>query len=414
MSTTVAAIQTPLDTYIGDTSTDRISAVERLNAITEATIWLQEELQNDLSNVTYELDYFDTVHYYKITTALADLLAGADLRRGETDHNLSFTHKSSRELAEEIGQDFGESSWTIERRDADAYLVVNHDSKYAAFPIADFDSLSSGGGTWSLDATNGDGTNLTVDNNEFVQGSASLNFDIDVSQTGNDKVILSNTTLNEQNLSDYEDISSWIFNIYIPDATYSTSFTLYWGSDTSNYWSATVTSDINGAAWATGWNTVMVNWADATKTSSPDVTSMNYVQIDYNYNASQADDTDYRIDDLRVVRPEKLKFHYLSWYVGTDTTGATDLFAFTATSDIPYFSGQYDQYIYPIAHKAASILFYPGLRLKNESDSEMQEAQATLKRLLRIHPQSKTSEVKSFKIRGVSFRSRRNSRLRRI
>ena len=412
MATTVNAILNLTNTAIGDASTDRVTAAERLQSVNEAVIWLQEELQNDLQNVTYALDYFDTIHYYKVTTALADLLDGADLRRKEADQDLTFTHKSARELSEEIGQNFGESSWAIERRDANAYLVVNHDSKYGALVISGFDSTTDGGGTWALDTTNGDGTNLTVDTNEFVQGSGCLNFDIDVSQTANNKVVLTNSTLTAIDLSDYEDISSFLFDVYIPSATYTSSFTLYWGSDSSNYWSATVTTDINGSAWATGWNTVKINWADATKTLSPDVAALDYIQLDLNYTASQADDTDYRIDHLRVVRPEKLTFHYLSWYVGTNS-GGTDLVAFTATSDIPYFSGQYDQYIYPVSHKAASILFR-GLRLKGESDSEVQEAQKALKRLLKIHPQAKTPEVKSFKVRGVNFRSRGRNRNFRV
>ncbi len=397
-----------MDSGLGDTSNDRITAAERLQYITEATVWLQEELQNDLQNVTYDLNYFDTIHYYKVTTALADLLEGADLRRGEDDQIESFTHKSARELAEEIGQQFGESSWAVERRDANAYLVVNHDSKYTALSVSGFDSTTDGGGTWSLDATNGDGTNLTIDTNELTQGSGSFNFDLDVSQSANNKAILSNTTLNSRDLSDYEDLAVWLLDVYIPENLYSTSFTLYWGSDTSNYWSATVTTDINGSAWADGWNTVKVNWSDATKTGTPDVTAIDYVQIDYNFNASQADETDIRYDDLRLVRPEKLKFHYLSWYVGTNT-GGTDITVYGATTDIPYYSGQYDQYKFPVAHKAASLAF-KSMRLFNESASEEAEAQKALKRIMRIHPSSKTPEIKSFKIRGVNFRSRRNRR----
>ena len=405
MAITIANLISNFDTYLGDTSNDRVTAAERLQYITEATLWVQEELQNDLQNVTYTLNYFDSIHYYKATTALADLLEGADLRRGEADQEESFTHKSARELAEEVGQNFGESSWAIERRDRNSYLVVNHDSKYSALILSGFDSTTDGGGTWALDATNGDGVSLTVDTNEFKQGSASLNFDITVAQSANNKVILSNSTLNAQDLSDYEDISSFLLDVYIPSATYTSSFTLYWGSDSTNYWSATVTTDINGGAWATGWNTVKVNWADATKTLSPDASATDYIQIDLNYTASQGDDTDYRYDNLRIVRPEKLTFHYLSWYVGdTSASDTTKLTAFAATTNVPYFSGQYDQYKFPVAHKAASLAF-KALRLKQESLDEEKEAKESIDRLLKIHPQSKTPEVKSFKVRGLNFRA---------
>lgn len=407
MSTTVAAIQTNFNTYIGDTSTDRITAAERLQYITEATVWLQEELENDVQNATYTLNYFDSVYNYKVTSAIADLLEGADLRRSTLDQTESFAHKSSRELAEEIGQNFPESSWAIERRDGDTYLVVNHQSKYPAKMIADADSVTAGGGTWTLDTTNGDGTNLTIDVNEYKQGSGCFNFDADVSQTANNKIRLYNSTMDELDLSDQEDLATWLFWAYIPDVTYMSSFTLYWGSDTSNYWSATVTTDIDGSAWVNGWNRVKINWADATKTGTPDVTAINFVQVDYNYSASQADDTDFRFDELILVRAEPLTFHYIGWYVGTDTTGASNLVAFTATTDIPYFSGQYDQYKYAVAHKAASLAFQ-NLRLVQESQFENAEASRILERAKNIIPSSKNPEMKSFKVRGISFRRRKH------
>jgi len=405
MAITVATIQTELNSILGDSSTDRISANDRLQAITEATVWLQEETLSDLQNATYTLNYYDSVYDYKVTSAIADLLDGADLRRGTDDQTLSFTHKSARELAEEIGQRFGESSWAIERRDSNAYLKINHSSKYNAKVISGFDSTTDGGGTWSLDTTNGDGTNLTVDTVEFKQGSGSLNFDADVSQSGNNKIEIGNTTLSSQDLGDDEDLASWLFWAYIPDVTNFTSFTLYWGSDTSNYWSATVTTDIDGAAWVDGWNRVKIDWADATKTSSPDVTAITYVQIDLNYGAGQGDDSDFRLDELILVKPEKLTYHYISWYVGTNT-GGTDITAFTATTDVPYFSGQYDNLKFAVAHKAASKIFND-LRLGDESDRQMREAQLALRRVIKIFPSSRTPEVKSFKVRGVNLNKRR-------
>lgn len=398
MALTVNSIITNLNSYIGDSSTDRITAAERLQYVTEATIWLQEELGNDLQNATYPLHYYDTVHTYKITTATADMLMGSDLRRGELDQVESFTHKSSRELAEEIGQRDPEPSWTIERRDGDSFLVVNAPSKYAAITISDCDSTTSGGGTWELDAVNSDATNLTIDVNEFKQGSASFNFDADVSQSGNNKLELVNTDLSTLDLSDYEDLAAFIFWVYIPDTTDFTSVTLYWGSSTSNYWSATTTTDITGSAWVNGWNRVKFNWSDATATGTPDETAITYMQVDLNYGAGQGDDTDFRIDDIILVRPEKLTFHYLSWNVGT-TSGGTDLTAFAATSDIPYFSGQYDQYKYAVAHKAASIAFQ-NLRLLQESQFEQAEAERALSRARQFIPSSKNPETKSFKVRG--------------
>jgi len=400
MSLTVAEIQTNTNTYVGDTSTDRISAAERLQAITEATVWVQEELGNDLQNYTQEIEYYDTVNYYKVTTDIADLLEGGDLRRSKYDQDRSFTHKSSRELAEDIGQNSGESSWTIERRDTDTYIGINHGSKYSAKMIENCDSLTNSG-TWAEDDTGSDATNLTIDKEEFKTDTGSFNFDLDVSQSANDFATIKNTTLTAMDLTDYEDISAWLFQVYIPDSTYTTSFTIYWGSDTSNYWSATATTDIDGSTWADGWNRVKIKWEDATETGSPDITAIDFIAIRLTYNASQGDDTDYRIDDLIICRPEKLTFYYTTWKVGVDSSG-DDVFAFGATTDIPYFSGMYDQLKYPVAHKAASLLFNT-LRLREDALAEEKEATKLLSKVKRLIPSSKTSEVKSFKMLGVNL-----------
>lgn len=413
MSVTVSSIITNFDTYIGDTSNDRISAAERLQLITEATVWLQEELGNDHLVKTYSLSYYDNVHTYKITSAVASFLEGADLRAGEEDQQYSFTHKSSRELAEEIGQESSESSWAVERRDANWYLIVNHQSKYQPSVIASFDTATADGGTtgWQADTTNSDATNVTADSVEYKQGGGCINFDVDVSQSGNNRATIYNDELTSQDLSDFEDLGAFVFWIYIPDVTYFSSVTLYWGNSSTSYWSATASSDVNGAAWANGWNRVAILWNAATATSSPSASAIDYVRIDFNYTGSQTDDTDFRIDDLTLVRAETLTFYYTSWYVGTDTTGATNRTAFTATADIPFFSGQYDQYKYAVAHKAASIAFYGPLRNKDEAATHEVEAIRALNRQKKLVPTSVTKEIKSFKVRGINFARGRRFRV---
>lgn len=414
MAITIADIQTNLNTYIGDTSTDRISAAERLQAITEATVWLQEELQNDHSIDTYALSYFDTVHEYKVTTAVADLLQSADLRRNEFHQGDSFAHKSSREMAVEIGQGFEESSFAIERRDGGAYLEVNHTSTYLAKIITNFDSITDGGGTWAVDSTNSDATNLTVDSAEFRYGNASLNFDATVAQSGNNRATIINSTLSSINLSDYINLSSFIMEVYVLDVTAFSSVSLFWGSSATAYWSSTVTTDINGNAFVNGWNRVKFDWATATKTSTPDETALTYIRIDMNYTGGQANTTDFRVDYLRVVRPEILTFYYTSWAVGqTSASVSTKIYAFTATTNVPFFSGQYDQYKFAVAHKAAAILFMSPLRLQSQSIGEQQQADAQIKRLRNIIPKSANPELHSFKINGVSFRKNRRGDGRR-
>lgn len=412
MSITIADIQTNFNTYIGDSSTDRISAAERLQYFNEATVWVQEELGNDLQNYTQKINYYDTVNYYKVTTDIADLLTGGDLRREKNDQYFSFTPTDSRELAEMVGQEQNESAWAIERRDTDTYMAINHNSKHIAKIVSDFDSATSGGGTWALDTTNSDATNLTVDTNEFKQGSASLNFDADVSQSGNNRLTLINSTITAMDLSDQENLASWLLWVYVPDVTEFTSVTIFWGSDSSNYWSATATTDMDGASFSNGWNRIRVAWEDATATSSPDVENVDWLRIDLNYGAGQGDDTDFRVDYLILSRPEILTFHYQTWKVGVDTSG-DDILVFGATTDVPYFSGMYDQLKYPVARMAASLA-YRDLRLTELADREEQKAERQLSNVRRLIPSSRVKEVKSFKVKGVSFAARNRGRRGRI
>ncbi len=398
---TVNDIITPLNSYIGDTSTDRISATERLEYVTEAVVWLQETLQNDAQNATYALDYYDTVNYYQVTNSIGDLLEGADLRRSKDKQVYSFEHKSSRELAEDIGSGFTGDSWTVERRDNQTYLVINHKSQFNARVIDNFDQIDG----WSVDSTNSDATNLTIDTNEFKTSSASFNFDISVSQSVSNKATIKTGTHLFEDLSSLEDTSAWVFWLFIPDVTFFNSVTFYWGSFSTTYWSATATSTLDGGTFVNGWNRVKIPWSGAVKTGTPNVTKIDYFQFDINYAAGQQDMNNIRIDNLMIAKAEPLKFFYLSWNVGKDING-TDLTAFGTTTDVPYFSGTYDQYKYPVAHKAASLVFM-GLRLKSEMDSEVVEAERSLHRSNQMIPSQKNPQTKNFKIRGINLTKNR-------
>ena len=409
MSVTLSNLITNVNTYFGDSTTDRVSDPERYQAITEATVWLLEELGNDHNVKTYDVSYFDTINYYKISSGVSDLLASADLRRASDIHSITANHKSSKEMAEAIGKGSNEFAWAIERRDGNSFLAITLNSNKRAQVVANFDSLTSSGGTWAADTSTSDASNVGIDSNEYLEGNASLKFDLVVAQSGNNRATIRNTTVNTQNLSIFQDLGSWLLEAYIPDVLTISSYTLTWGSDTSNYWSATVTTDINGSALANGWNTLKFDWINASQTGSPDVTGIDYIAIQLNYTAGQVNDTLFRYDNLRIANPERLKYHYLSWDIGT-TSGGTDIRAYTTSTDIPFYSGQYDQYKYPVAHKAASILFF-SVRLRDEALIEEREAISAVKRLETIFPSSKTPESHSFKVGGLNFnRNRRRIR----
>ena len=267
------------------------------------------------------------------------------------------------------------------------------------------ESLTADGGSWAADTVNSDASNLRIDNVNFQEGGGSFEFDIIVAQSSNNRGTIQNTSMTALDLSRDNGLSSFIFWAYIPVTTNFSSVTFYWGSDTSNYWSEAATTQYDGSAFIAGWNRIKVDWPTASMVGTPDPTNITYMRFDFNYTGSYTNTTGFHIDQLELTRPENLTFFYTSFFVGTDTTGATNKYAFTATTDIPYFSSLYDQYKYAVAHKMASIAF-TALRLRNEAADEQSQAAAALLRVQALIPSDKTPEMKSFKVDGIRFRKR--------
>lgn len=404
MAVLISQIITNIDRHTGDETNDRFSQAARYDAITEAVVCLQEEHQSELQNFTYVLNYVDTINSYLISSALSDILMSSDLRRMEGENNKLFTFKDGKSLQEDISNGNTDESYALERYNGKAYIVINKSSKYPAQVVSQFESLTDGG-TWTLDAVTSDAINLSLDTVGFTQGNGCLMLDADVSQSGNNRISMYADDLDSLDFTEVKGLSSALLEVYLPEVTYFSSVTLSWGTDSSNYYSATKTTPVSGA-WAVGWNTVKVDWTGATtQTGTVDITDINYVRIDLNYTASQGDASQYRVDYLRFARNEQLTLHYLSLNVGKDTNG-TGISLFSAPTDTPFFSGQYDEAKFFVGHYAAGILMQDN-RLFDEAAEQFKQADERLKKLKLILPSSSAKQTNAFKVGGISFNKRK-------
>lgn len=167
-------------------------------------------------------------------------------------------------------------------------------------------------GTWAVGGT---ASNLAVNNSNFVQGSGSLQFDSTVGAA-----YLENSTMSQINLSSYINQSSFFIWVYISIGTNLTSVNLRIGSDSSNYYSLTVTTNQQSIAFINGWNLCQFQWSSMSVTGSPVTTAIDYARITLNTTGTN---TACKINGLDSILGSILEYEYYSKYMFRNvSTGA--------------------------------------------------------------------------------------------
>jgi len=157
------------------------------------------------------------------------------------------------------------------------YLRVNYNNKSLTSVLDQVTGLNNNG----LWVTSGTATNLMANNQTTNSGLPTVSFD---SATGT--AILTNSTLGKQDLSGHFDQGSTFFQLYLPNSSLFTSVSIKIGSSNGNYYeSAPLTTQFNNFAVIDGYNQFGVTFDDMTKIGNPDLTSINYVQLNIVFNA---------------------------------------------------------------------------------------------------------------------------------
>lgn len=166
-------------------------------------------------------------------------------------------------------------------------------------------------GTWNEGGT---ATGLTVNNQNFVQGSGSLQLNV---TTG--AAYLENSTMSAVNLSQVINQAYMFVWVYIPVGTDLVSVELRWGSDASDYYILTTTQNQQGTAFVNGWNQCQFIWSNATSVGTPNPASITYARITLNVTGTM---TGCLVNGLDSILGTFLEYEYYSKYLFRDgTTG---------------------------------------------------------------------------------------------
>lgn len=179
-----------------------------------------------------------------------------------------------------------------------------------------------GNGTWTAIAGAG---SVATDTGVYVQGSGSVKWVASANTT-----TVANSTMTAIDISDATQGKTYAFlDIKLPVSTV-TSITLRWGSDSSNYYERSATTQYVGTAFEAGWNTIGVAWEGATETGTVDDDNIDYVYVSVVGTAFSGET--FYIDDFALRDGDLYQIKYLTKNV-VSTSGGTKQQYFTADDD---------------------------------------------------------------------------------
>jgi hypothetical protein len=184
--------------------------------------------------------------------------------------------------------------------------------------VSELDSTTSGGGTWAIV---GDATSLTADTDDYIKGNGSLKFSI--SAAAGTTAGIQNTGLNVFDLTEYLGGNGAVFVWHkINSTTGITNYILKIGTDSSNYYQKTITTQADGTAFINGWNLLKFDLTSLSQTGTPTDTSCQYASIYMTKTTGKISESDYKFDWLCLKDGKNADTKYYSKFGWQTSAGA--------------------------------------------------------------------------------------------
>lgn len=214
----------------------------------------------------------------------------------------------------------------------------------------DIDTASAltSNGTW---VGTGAISSVATDSYESWEQAASVSFNFS-GTTG----VLTKTLTNSIDLTPYVNRSTIYWNVDSTVWTNWTSMTLKLGSDASNYYTASVTSDYLDDT-PDDWSKFKIAWSSLTSVGSPDYSAIDYIelQIDFSSNPSAV----MRIENFFISEDVPLLLEHYSTYMVTDSGTKSQVFTDSSdTGDNPLWSGKWDWVTEAFVNSVLEIIFW--------------------------------------------------------
>ena len=169
------------------------------------------------------------------------------------------------------------------------------------------------------------------------------------------------TTFTPVDLTAYQNRSNIYMDVDFSSVTNLTSITLEWGTDSSDYYTATVTTDYLGNEFAIGWIKLKFPWSSIPSTvGNPTITIIKYLKITITCGTSTNLGL-VRMQNIFVSENVPLTLTYYSTSMVQDSADSNQWQVFqnsADTTDFPLWSGRWDMATEPFINSVLEIIFW--------------------------------------------------------
>jgi hypothetical protein len=219
-------------------------------------------------------------------------------------------------------------------------LKVNSKVDDHSITVSELDSLTSGssnGSSWTLF---GDAETLATDQDDFIKGAGSIKWNI--SSAAGTTAGIQHASINSLDMTDYfGGTSSFFVWAKINSVANLTNYILRFGTDSSNYYSKTVTAQADGTAFVAGWNLLKFDISSYSTTGTPTNTNIKYFVIYMTKTSGKVSETDYKFDWLVLKRGV---IHYVKYYSKYGWQSSAGAYKANSTDDLDLIVADNDEY----------------------------------------------------------------------
>jgi len=239
------------------------------------------------------------------------------------------------------------NKWSLTGINGKKQLIVSASNKQGGVTLFNLDTISE----WTA---SDDASGLTVDGTFKYSGAGSMSFDI-ADSAGVATLTASGLNVDLKDLFDkygFIKMQSWMTDNDID------SIALKLQSSPGNYYTIAITIADDGTAFIQDdWQKLGFDTQNAVAVGTPDLTAITEFSVEYTLGASFTSAADFRLDSIFTTYPDKLDLIHLSNIKGTNAAGTVEKTTLDTSTDILYYSDDYDDFTDLIAQRAAINLW---------------------------------------------------------